>query len=396
MRGMAYFRNPTVNLLNAHYVMTAAAQAGGGAFYGIWLLEAGISLPLVLLAVAAIFALRFVMRGAVLPLAVRFGLRPLVFTGALLMAIAYLLVPGVTGADGRLAVLVLMTALAQTIYWPSYHAYYAGAGDAEHRGQQLGVREAVGALAGIVSPLAAGWLLVRYGPRAAFAATALLQALAGLPLLFTPVVRVAPSVPGGYRAALPGALLFCGDGLITAGTVTVWQFALFFALGRDPLAYGGALALAALAGAVGVLLLGRLIDAGQGRRVSVLAMAFMAAIIVLRAEVDPHRLLALPASALGALASCFYVPVLMTALYNQAKRAPCPMRFHIAAEAGWDSGMIAGLVLAAGLVALGLPAATAVLVALLGAALVLVLLRRYYRDHAEPVDAALHHREEGV
>jgi hypothetical protein len=253
----------------------------------------------------------------------------------------------------------------------------------------LGAREAVNALVGIVSPLLAGWLLVTYGPRAAFAVTAAIQALAAAPLFFTPEVRVARTAPGALAAALPGAVMFAGDGLVTAGYVTVWQFALFFALGRNPIAYGGALAVAALAGALGSLVLGRLIDAGKGVRAVTVSIAAMVAVILLRGLAGDHRVLAVAANVVGSLAACLYVPTLMTALYNQALRSPCVMRFHIAAEAGWDVGGMVGLAGAAGLVALGTSADRAVLVALIGIALGSVLLRRYYVAHAsERIDAS--------
>ena len=69
----------------------------------------------------------------------------------------------------------------------------------------------------------------------------------------------------------------------------------------------------------------------------------MVAVILLRAFGGDHRVLAVAANTMGALAACLYVPTLMTALYNQAQRSPCVMRFHIAAEAGWDVGGMAGL-----------------------------------------------------
>jgi hypothetical protein len=152
---------------------------------------------------------------------------------------------------------------------------------------------------------------------------------------------------------------------------------------------------AALAGALGSLVLGRLIDAGRGVRAVTLSIAAMGTIILLRAYAGDDRVVAVAANTLGALAACLYVPTLMTALYNQAQRSPCVMRFHIAAEAGWDVGGMTGLAAAAGLVALGARAGDAVLVALIGIGLGAVLLARYYKSHAsERIDAARHDMEQ--
>lgn len=387
---MAFFHNRTVNLLNLHYAITSVALGGGGAFWSVYLLKAGMSVPGVLLASAVTFALRLILRSFLLLLGVRVGLRWLVVIGAILMAISFPFLVGVHGVGWPLVWLVLVTALADTVYWPSYHAYFAALGDEEHRGQQLGIREAVSALLGIVSPLVAAWLLVSFGPRVAFFTTAIIQALSALPILWTPDVPVARRAPGAFRAALSGAMLFVGDGWVAAGYFVVWQIALFFTLGQSYLAYGGALAVAAFVGAIGGLVLGRYIDSGKGSRAVWVSVGLLCLVIMLRASVQDHPVLAVTANAMGALVGCLYVPTMMTAVYNQAKRSPCVLRFHIAAEGGWDVGVATGLCLAAAVTWYGGSLSFTILMALIGAAFVFVLLQRYYAAHpSETVDAAL-------
>ncbi len=55
---------------------------------------------------------------------------------------------------------------------------------------------------------------------------AVIVTLAALPILWTPNVVVARKVVGGFRVAIPGALLFAADGWIATGYVFVWQIAL--------------------------------------------------------------------------------------------------------------------------------------------------------------------------
>ena len=379
---MAFLHNRTVNLLNLHYIVASIAQSGGGAFYGVWLLKAGLAPASVLVTLAGIFALRFVVRPIVLPLAIRLGLRALVILGTVAMGISFMVLAEVHGADWTLVRLVLVAAVADVLYWPSYHAYFAALGDADHRGQQLGLREASVAAVGIATPLATGWLLVVFGPRAAFYTSAAAAALAAIPLLWTPDVRVKRAAPGAFRAAISGAMLFIGDGWISAGYLIAWQLALFLALGRNVMAYGSALAIAAFVGVVGGLFLGRLIDAGRGARAVWLAGGVLVLVIMLRAAAAQQPILAVGANALGALVACLYIPTVMTAVYNQAKRSPCVMRFHITAEAGWDIGVSTGLCIAALLVWAGIAVAPTILVSLVGAVFVLAQLRRYYRHHA--------------
>ena len=202
-----------------------------------------------------------------------------------------------------------------------------------------------------------------------------------MPLLWTPDVLVRREVPDAYRAAIPGMRLFLADGWIAAGYHFVWQIALFLSLHESFVAFGGALALAALVGAVAGLVLGRHIDAGHGRSAVSYALGVLAVTTVLRAAAPGHALLAIIANALGALVVCLYIPTIMTAVYNQAKHSPCPLRFHVATEGAWDIGCASGCLVAALLSALGMPLSVAILQSLLGAAALFGLLRRYYARH---------------
>jgi MFS transporter, DHA1 family, inner membrane transport protein len=375
---MAFFRNDTVNLLNLHYGVHSLALSGGGAFFAAFLLGAGVPAPVVLASFALILAGRFVIRPFVLMPARRWGLKPLVIAGTVLSGFQYPLLAEVHGVGWELLVLCAVSAVGDTVYWTAYHAYFASLGDAEHRGHQLGAREAISAVVGIVGPLFTGWALTTLGPRIAFDATAMVLMVAALPILGTPNVPVAKAASGSFRAATPGVLMFVADGWIAASYVFVWQIALFLSLGESFTAYGGAMALAALVGAASGLLLGRLIDAGHGGRAVWLASGSLVVVISLRAASCGNPLLAVMANAAGALVSAPYLSTLMTAVYNQAKGSACALRFHIATEGGWDVGAASGCMLAAGLLWAGAPISLGILLSLLGTAATFVLLRRYY------------------
>lgn len=386
---MSFFRNRTVNLLNLHYGIHSVALSGGAAFFAVYLFKAGVPVPGVLVSLSCILLGRFLTRPIVIGIAARWGLRPTVIAGTLLSALQYPVLAEVHGVSFALLGLITMSAVGDTVYWSTYHAYYAALGDDEYRGQQIGVREAIAALVGIASPLLAGWMLVSFGPRVAFGATALFVALAALPFLWTPDVPVARHVPGAFKAALPGMRLFMADGWVAAGYVFVWQIALFVSLGGSFAAYAGALAVAAFCGAVGGLFLGRRIDAGHGMKAVSYAFTTFALIIVLRASALGNATLAVVANALGALGGCLYIPTLMTAVYTQAKHSPCTLRYHVVTEGGWDLGGASGLLVGAFLVNLGEPLWTGILLSLAGVASLVVMLRRYYAKRSTgAVDAA--------
>jgi hypothetical protein len=68
---MAFLRNDAINRVNLHYGIQVLAQSAGGIFFLVFLLRAGVSIPVALIAQAAILAGRFFLRPAILPLAKR-------------------------------------------------------------------------------------------------------------------------------------------------------------------------------------------------------------------------------------------------------------------------------------------------------------------------------------
>ena len=378
---MAFFGNDAVNRVNFHYGVQAVAMNAGGVFIFTYMLHAGVSVPATLASFAAILAGRFCLRPLILPLGKRWGLKPLVIAGTLIVACQYPLLAEVHGLNAWFYALCVTTAVGDTLYWPSYHAYFAALGDAEHRGQQIAIREAISAIVSIVAPLAGAWTLVTAGPRLAFGAVALVQALSALPLLGAPNVRVKAVATGVFRAVQAGFALFVMDGWMGACFYYVWQVALFISLGRSLTGYGGAMALAALVGAVAGLVMGRQIDRGGGRRAVILAYSATAALSLLRTLSIGSPWLAVAANAPGPFVAALLLPAEMTAVYNLAKASPCPLRFHILTEGGWDLGAAAGALIAATLAAYGQSLGISLALTIPGAAVAGWVLWRYYGAH---------------
>lgn len=375
---MAFLRNRAVNWLNLHVGIQALAQGMGGVFVLVFLLRAGVSVPASLCAMALLFGSRFAIRPLVLPVTRRVGLKPVVIGGGLVVALGYQVLAGVTGANESLLAYCFVSSLGETFYWTAYHAYFSRLGDNEHRGHQISANVAISALAGIVAPLLGAWLLGTFGPRVTFAVVGAVQVASLTPLIVTPNVRIPAQADGALRAALPGVGLFLVDGWFSVTYYFVWQIALYLALGANLAAYGGAMALAALVGAVTGLLLGRHIDAGGGRRATFIALGTIAGVVTLRALSLDTPWLAVSANALGAFAACLLGPVQMVPVYNLAAVSPCALRFHIAAEGGWDVGCATGCLTAAALIASGAPLASVIPLAFVGLLGMLLLLRRYY------------------
>jgi hypothetical protein len=361
-----------------HYVIQAFAQAAGGIFMLAFLLKAGVSVQMALLFQAGVVGGRYLIRPAVLPLAIRFGVRPLLIAGTLLTAATYLLIGQIQGPGWPLVALCAFSSLGYLLYWLCFHAYFAALGDPDRRGGQVGLREAIVAGAGVLAPLLGAWGLTTLGGPATFAMVAAIMASAALPLIGAPEVAVNADTPQRYRVPKIALWLMVGDGFMAAGFHFTWLIALFVSLGESFTAFGGAAAAAALTGAVGGLVLGRAVDSGHGQRAVALAYGCVAIIVVARASSLDAPWLAVLANAAGGLLTAIVTPVLMTPVYNLSKASRCTLRFHVATEGAWDLGCLAGCLGAAGLVALGLPLSVPILTALLAAAGLVVLLFRYY------------------
>ena len=385
---MSRRRNRAVLRFNIHYAIHAFAESAGGVFVFVYFLKAGFGVAATLTILAALLGGRFVLRPIVLPFASRFGLKATFILGSLLSAITYPLLTTVHGVGAPLAIFCAESSLAGVFYWTSFHAYFAVMGDSEQRGRQVGVREAIATVFGVVAPVVGGFCLAIVGPGPTFWAVGAIQALSVAPLIGAPDRAVARTSPEGFRAAREITALMVTDGVFAAGFFHVWQIALFVSLGESFAAFGGAVAFATLVGAACGPLLGRFVDIGHGRKVVIASYVGAAAVIVLRAASLGSPWLAVSANAAGAFVTALLVPATWAPVYNLAKASPCALRFHIVTEGAWDIGCGAGCLIAAGFAAAGFSLSAGILVAAFAALGLMALLLRYYRTHPTAVALA--------
>ena len=255
-------------LMLLHFAFVQLAWASGGAFAGVYLLKVGFSLPEALAAYAGIMCVRFFLRFAGIEIVRRLGYRLGLAIGTSLCAIEFFALIGADSAAG-LACWILVSAVAEACYWPLHHAVSASTFAAAARGSQIGLRQAVSALASVAGPVLAGTLLARVGPGTAFAVSAAMCLVGVVPVLLMSDIAAGP-VPS-LRQALSGAdrlsaILFAMDGWISSGLLIAWALVLFGALGSSYEAFGWTGAAAAVAAAAASLVCGRALDRGEKRR----------------------------------------------------------------------------------------------------------------------------------
>ena len=389
---MAFFSNAAVNRLALHSTLHQLAWSTSGIFFAVFLIRAGFSPAGVFLVLAGMLAVRLALRPMVLAVVAAIGLRRTLILGSVLCVPQILALAAVHGAvDIELIIYILASGVADVFYWTCYHAAFAQLGDAAKRGAQISARALLSTVAGVAGPLIGGGLLAVSSAWLAFAVAAAIVLASVLPLLKIPEILVVTNdAAHSFKAVRAGAVLFSTDGFITCGSWIAWDIISFAALDQRYDAFGGLLGAAALAGAIGGMVWGRLIDAGHSRRAVWLNAAVIGGLLILKALCGGSPTGVVVATLVATALAGIYVPTLMTAVYNEAKASPCAFRFHFVAEGGWDVGGTAACLAAAGAWEVGVPLRIILLFGLAGVVAQGVLLRRRYDAHASaaPVAAA--------
>ena len=352
------------------------ASNAGGVFVYIYLLKAGLALPLVLLTITCLMAVRILFRFCVVPVIRRIGLRNGVILGTLIEGASYLMLAQVHGLGVWLAGYIAVASLGTAFYWTCYHAIVARQGDAEKRGAQVSTREAIFAVTAIIGPLLGALVLTLAGPFWAFACAAVFGAVSTLPLLDSERLPIEPEAElDAHSRFYAGGLAF-SDGLFAASVNLTWRIVLFQTLGESFENFGGAMAIAGLCGAFMGLVAGRLFDLGHHK--SSLQMGVLAGACVVIAQVLGYHAAwsAILATMISAIGLPLYMSALMSPFYNLGKASACSFRFNVVGENGFDSGAGLGCAAAALFTWLALPAAWPLLIGLIGCVSIYILLLR--------------------
>lgn len=366
---MPYFKNRPYNLIYVHAALQAIAMHAGEAFAFVYLLKAGISAPIVLVCIGAMFGSRLLFRKLVLPLVHLIGLQYALVVGIVIEALTYPILSQVSEVGPALYAYLALWAFSSSLYWTTYHAYVALLGDNASRGSQVSLMTFIGMAMGIVAPLGMGLLLLWTTPLLAFGAVAIVMASSAIPILMTPSVEVSPDVVVPKETAQQAVVLMFSDGIRSGSFHFTWLIALFITLGSNFVAFGGTIAFAGVVGAIAALFLGRSIDLGKGPLAAKIGFCALAVAIVARTIGYPVPWTAITASTIAAITWPLYETVFTARMYTLARQSPCPLRYHIIAEGGWDLGTSTSCFAAAALLGLGFSFYMPLALALVGCAL---------------------------
>ncbi len=378
---MSYISNRIVNRLNIHSVLHTAGFNLAGNFFIIFLLSHHFSAVSFFLYLPLILMLRFALRPIVLYIAPRIGSRRTLYIGVCFFAAQYISLAWVDGIDGAFALYCLLCALADIFYWTPYHSIFSFLADDAHRGKQISAREALNTIATVLAPLAGGLAIDYFGAKAAFSIGAVIELCSIIPLLCIPNIPIAHKRPhGAFNAVREGACIFITDGWIAISFLYAWAVMLFNSTGSHYTKFGGAFALAGLVASLAGLLIGKMIDAGHAQRTVIIGGLFCIGAIILKASAGGDLTEKMGIMSICSLLAISYNPMLMTAIYRLAAKAPCTLRFIFVTEGSWDIGSTSCCLAIAGLLSCGAPIGWAVAMAIPVTLLQMVLLYKFYKQ----------------
>ena len=386
---MARSANSDLNRLTLHSALQQLAWSVTDAFSAVFLYRQGLEPATIYLAIAGVLALRFLLRPTVLAIVARTGLKTTLMAGAALSALQAALLAPIRGVDAALVAYVVVSAVAEVLYWSSYHAMFASVGDAERRGSQVGLRQLLVAAAGVAGPAAGGLALAISAPGSPSAPRGRCN---------SPRSRRSSAAPIGRWRASPRRALFAPR---SAARCRSPPTAGFSAAPAGPGAWSSSRRSAPVstrsaassprrrwqARSAGWRSVARsTLAARRARRGS--TPLVLAATLAAKAMCGEQAIAVLVVAIGAALLGGLYNPSLMTAIYNEAKASPCPLRYHLALEAAWDVGGALACLAAAAVLACGARLQFVILLALPLVALQAAGLRASYAARREATAVA--------
>jgi DHA1 family inner membrane transport protein len=376
---MTFFQNPSINRIYVQTALQGLAYFAGTAFVFVYFLKAGMSLPVVFLAIGAMVLARILFRLTLIPLVKNIGLRNGLIIGAAVEALGFLFLANVNGVNAWMIIYLFITSLGTAYYYTCYHSVVARIGDDEHRGAQVSAREAIFAISGIIGPIFGGVVLTLFGPFYAFLAAATFNGLAIIPLLQLPNLHIERDIDIPRISKLFGFGMACADGIAAMAVSIAWRLVLFITLGENFNAFGGAIAAASLVGAIMGLGVGRLIDLGHHKSSIKIGLGLMAGTVLLEAFGYSSVWGAVAANMVGAVAGPLYMSAIMAPFYVAGKASGCTFRFNVLGENGFDCGSGFGCLAAAAIAWAGFSSFWILIIGLIGVAAAYAILS-WHRD----------------
>lgn len=373
------FTNKTINLLTLHSGFHRFSINIFDTFSAIYFLSLGISFPIVSLTWACSCFLRVILRPLSLLLSEKIGLKKALIIGVFINSGLFLVISKVSGVNNWLYFYILYFAICDITYWLPYHSYVAIAGDENIRGKQVGTKNGFVTVLRMISPLLGGIIIANFGYIILYITALFIMLLSVFPLLFAVDIRSGKLIH--FKETIKtinkkGMIMRAGDGILFMH-IFIWTIVLFYNVGNY-VTFGSLVTFELFTTVILSVLLGYLIDRGNGKPINSIGLVIIGIVIISRAFFVTSILAIIVIDILLAFGSMFYVNSFEVGFYNLAKESGNALWFNFFGELGWDLGAMISLILASGLFIFGVPLRFLMVFSLPGLFVVYYVLNHFY------------------
>lgn len=202
----------------------------------------------------------------------KFGYEHTMFYGTFFWILSYLGLYLIESHSIFFYITPLIYAVQKSLYWPSYHANFAKYSDDDEEGREIGMLNILTSLAFIIGPAIGGFILYQWGFHVLFVVVALVFLISNIPMLLTKERFVSEPVDYDrcYRRLLKPknrktvfAYLGFGEEILV---IVVWPIFISIFI-ESFLSIGGLVAVTTLITVIATLVVGRMSDRIDKRKI---------------------------------------------------------------------------------------------------------------------------------
>lgn len=163
--------------------------------------------------------------------------------------------------------LIIIITIWRILYWVPYHVDFAKFSGKNNKGKTVGFIQSIFSLIGVIAPLIAGWIIVKFGYDALFVAGIVIYLASMIPYITIP--RTKEKFSWGYfetwrklfkKKHVGTTLAFMADGAESVAGVIIWPIFIFIILDGDFMKVGSVSSAVVLITMIMQLLMGKYAD----------------------------------------------------------------------------------------------------------------------------------------
>lgn len=379
---MEFFSNSNVNLLNLHRGIRQFENWIVFVFGAIYLYQNGYQLYQVLLIIAGMNLLRMVLRPTFFPLGRVLGIRNLLILSSCSKCMSSLVLTQIHTSFWWIAVYMFLQAWSSALYWTSFHILFTVSGNAEHRGKQVAVGQALIIIISALVPYLSALFIDTKGFIFYFLFSIPVMVLSALPLIFCRIDESSinfkkPLWRDMYKSI--GAHIQGSQCGMYGNYDVCWRFIVFFALG-DMVDFGEILTLSLLVQACLQFAIGHYVDKGHGASILRIGVFFAGFAFLMMAFLPVTYWVVLLVEIIFGFANINNGLLVGHALYNAGKESRSSVEYWVGAENFAD---ISHIVMYGGAILLllaGVSLNHIMLLCLLSLGVFYIVIRSYQKD----------------